>query len=468
MSLDELEPAEKDLVTLAFGVDSMAGGDALHESGAQHMIIDTWTSGMEAPTIYHDPIAAEMREKGGADAVIPEAVSAFTYAHRLHSLPGLIRLESKSLPQERSVFFNNLTNALEVMLQTLDPNVQTPSFDQRYRTVTMEPEVKVIDPTVYRVKLQRALANAGYDDTVRKKGLREAYLKWELDAGFVGEIDKGKIDGHIVEAEFNEMIGKLLQAARERLFPHLSTIGGTKLEDIEFGGFKFKPVSNVHFTGSSIYSGGGTETPELNGLLEYNVDHPLTRAGLLHLAAHEAMPGHYLNSAFSDLLWREGRLPFEATMGTMCTSSTIFQEGWAENALKIIYGSDRVLFGSVQQDFGVDPHDLQVALAVSALQNVAKHNVSIKHQRDGASIEEIRRHVAEDCVQPDSIVEKMARGWASHPIIGPMYGPAYLIGEDAVRAAIERAGPTRVAKVGLQLEGRLADLETFHNQVYRI
>ena len=201
--------------------------------------------------------------------------------------------------------------------------------------------------------------------------------------------------------------------------------------------------------------------------MEYNTDHPLTAAGLIQLAAHEAMIGHYLNSAVTDLLWRSGKLPFEATMGTMCTSSAVFQEGWAENALDVVYGSREKTLTGIEKDFRISSADMKVVLAMADLQNVAKHNVSVLYQREGMPIDDVRNYLRNECIMPDHLVKKLSGGWAQNPIFGPMYGPAYFVGTKVVRDAIANVGAKRVAEVGLQTTGRLSNVVTFQEQIYQ-
>ncbi|MFH0875107.1 MAG: hypothetical protein V1859_04155 [archaeon] len=472
MKFEELSEIEQKVVVLAFGVDSLAGGDALHESGTKHFIIDTWTSGMTPPYIYNDTIAQKLREVGGAPELSDkDAIGQYIARYRLHDIPNEIREQIKQLDTSRRTYILNLVNALEMVLNTLDDNVVSPSFNEKYRAVTGLKEVRLINSVQYRATLEHALSNAGFKVSA-ERNLRETYLAWEKAKGHIGASDSagtGQIDGKVVQQRFNETIQKLLEVARERLFSQMNFgISGYQpnLSDVSFAGFEFKPVNNVTFTGSSIYRGQGTTTPLLQGLLEYNTDHPLTPAEIIHLAGHEAMIGHYFSSAISDLLWRDGKLPFEATMGTMCTASTVYQEGWAENALDIIYGSRDAALAGIENDFGIHKADMEVVFAQADLQNVAKHNVSILYQREGMPLEEVKTYLRNDCIMPEPLVKKLSGGWAQDPIFGPMYGPAYFVGAMAVRKAMQEVGAVEVASVGLQTTGRLSDVMTFQEQIY--
>lgn len=472
MNFNDLIEIEQKLVILAFGVDTLAGGDAMHESGAQHFIIDTWISGMIPPPIYYDPIAKDLRQAGGATEFNDkEAIKKYIDNYRLHKLPNEIKERIEQLDPGRRNDILSLVDALEMVLRTLDENVESPDYDEKYKTVTGLKEVKLMDAAPYRLVLEQSLSKAGFK-VHPDRDLWETSMEWENETGHIGaymQNDEEKIDGSVVHKKFNETIQKLLQIARVRLFSQMDFgIHGYQpdLSDVLFDGFEFKPINNVSFTGSSIYRGQGKDVPQLQGLLEYNTDHPLTPAGIIQLAAHEAMIGHYLNSAVLDLLWRAGKLPFEATMGTMCTSSAVFQEGWAENALFIIYGSKEEALNGIEKDFGINSADLEVVLAMADLQNVAKHNASILYQREGMHLDDVKTYLKEECIMPDHLVKKLSGGWAQDPIIGPMYGPAYFVGTKVVRDAIEKVGAKKVAEVGLQITGRLSNVVTFREQVY--
>ena len=471
INFNELSSIEQKLVILAIGVDSLAGGDALHESGAQHFIIDTWTSGMTPPPIYYDAVSENLRQAGGAlELSDKEAIKKYIDNYRLHELLNEIRAQINQLSPDRTNDVLSLADALEMILRTVDENVESPGYNEKYKAVTGLTEVKLIDASPYRTILKQALSNAGFEIKA-DSDLRETSLAWEKEKGHIGNYVEGgeeKIDGAVVQQKFNETIQKLLEVARERLFSQMDFgIPGYQpnLSDVSFDGFTFKPINNVSFTGSSIYKGQGTGKPLLQGLLEYNTDHPLTPASLIQLAAHEAMIGHYLNSAVTDLLWRSGKLPFEATMGTMCTSSAVFQEGWAENVLDIIYGTREKTLKGIEQDFGIGSADMEVVLAQADLQNIAKHNVSILYQREGMPIDDVRTYLKDECIMPDHLVKKLSGGWAQDPIIGPMYGPAYFVGTMVVRKAIAQVGAKRVAEVGLQTTGRLSNIVTFQEQI---
>ncbi|MBI2665527.1 hypothetical protein HYX12_02830 [Candidatus Woesearchaeota archaeon] len=461
------EPTELDLkvATLLLGVDTLLGGDALHESGTKHGVADTWFSGMPPPAIYHDPFAQAAREvsqrKEGVKNVLkdPQAIDDFVKRHNLKELSGEIHRLATTVIGDASPNTYNLTDALSVMLETILAQAHggrdLPSFERRYHAATAYTidNVEVADPKEAREILRDTLANVSYQVS-RSRDLRGTLLAWQKAQGVIPP-EKVAERARTINAE-------LLQVMRSTVFSEIDfqlREYQPDLSDVAFDGHRFKTVSKVHFTGSSIYQGGEERgSPLLRGLFEYNTDHPTSEIRLYHLCAHEVI-GHYLNAAVQDLLWRGGRLGFSATMRTMLTPDTVFQEGWAENIFELMYGS---------RETAAEVHgkDLLVALAHADLESIGKHNASILYQRDGRSIDEVRRHLAEDCVQADPIVDKLSAEWGQDPIF-MMYGQAYVYGAKEVNSAIRTHGRLAVAEIGYGLKGQV-DIATFRAKVNRL
>lgn len=461
MAPREPTKAEEKLATLLIGVDTLCGGDALHPSGAHHAVADAWFSGDLPPLIYFDPFAKAARDsaqgKTRGQNVLEDAetVNGFVRGYRLRELP----LAIKEAAGGESPPVRRLTDALDVMLKTVVAQVNgrgVPDFEERYHAATagVVENVAVVDPSEARERLQEALVRVGYEVTP-SRNLRETMLVWQAA--------EGRVPAAEVVSQARAMIADLLDVMRNNLFSRLDFRGTgyqPDLSDVAFSGHTFAMIKDVDFTGSSIYRGGENEgRPLLRGLFEYNSDHPITRQELRHLCAHEVI-GHYINSAVQDILWRAGKLEFLATMGTMCSPGVVFQEGWAQAMPELLYGSR-------ENAAWAHGHHLLVALALEDLQDIGKHNGAIMHQRDGRSLDEVRRHVAEDCVQTDPIVKKLSGGWATHPVNGPMYGPAYFVGGTIVREAIQRRGSLAVARAGYHLTG-LVDIAGFEERMEKV
>lgn len=445
---------ETNLATLLVGVDTLCGGNVAGSS-ADRFILDTWSSEKEFPPIYDDAHAGTLRQKGGASPETKDAVRIFVAKYALPDLPAQVLRDAEDFVPERRAYITHLCGALDVILRTMVAHAtgeKLPSFDERRAAVLLSSAGSVvIDPAPAREELREALEKAGYSYTTGGD-LRENVVVWRdqriVPVGSVGQ-------------RMSEIATELTGLLRERILSRLTVSPPNhwqQLEDTPFTSHTLRFTADRHYTGFSQYDGGTTSagTPALRGLFEFNTDHPVTKENLYHLVAHEVM-AHYPSQVMCDLGYRSGRLPFEATVGTMCTPSTMLEEGMAENMLYI-------LFGSRQNAIDALGHDLAVVLALNDLENVAKNNVGILRLREGWNPDAVKRYVAEQCVQQDAIVDKMSRDWASNRIIAPMYGPAYYHGTEVVSKALAQYGPLSVARTGLHLNG-LVDHRTFEQHL---
>ncbi len=304
----------------------------------------------------------------------------------------------------------------------------------------------LVDTAPLREDLAEAFAKAGI--MTRGKTLSEVVSDWTTRQA----IQAGDLPKHLLsrQALFRLQKGQLLKKV------DFGEIVNAQIQELPFDGFRLEVVSGVHFTGSSAYKGGlkPNGRPAVVGLFEYNSDHPMTKQAADHLVAHEAFPGHYTVAALTDLQVQADKLGFEATIGTMCTPQTVFQEGFAEIALELLYGGDRA---NVIEALGPGQ---AVEYALGALEAAAKHNASIHHQRDRVDIETLGGMLSKDYCLPPALVKKMSGAWAKHPIVGPMYGPAYWVGSETCQSALQRYGMQRVIEVGFQSKG-FVDLPAF-------
>ena len=311
-SFEQLEPWEQDVATLAFGVDALLGEDPLHESGTRHFVVDSWTSGLDAPKLYNSNFADHMRKTGGIHGKQdPVAIASFI---RLHELESLAERAVDGLPtsmdEDRRTFVRNISGALGAMLKTTMamgkiPGAEMPSYEERYLAATpTETSVRLVDAAPYRERLQEALAVVGFNVTA-SRDLRKTYLAWEASQG---EIPSEQVAEQV--AETNAM---LLGMTRAKFFDKWGvqlTAHAPNLSDVAFDGSEFRTLASARFTGSSIYRGGQLEDgrPAFRQLYEYNLSHPLNPLSLLLLCAHEMVPGHYIHQAVTDLQWRDNKL----------------------------------------------------------------------------------------------------------------------------------------------------------------
>lgn len=446
---------ELEYATQVIGVDSLFGGDVGKPEGAAHFIADTYPKGeVQLPPIHTDKRAEALRKAGGANQNNVDNVRGLINDYGL--LEADNRLE-ESLPSEaspqRTRFATNMGKCLSIIARTamaIAEKADLPPFNDRFRAATAGRDPVLVETKGLREQLRAALSSAGLEVST-SRGLRETVQEWERKVG------------NVLPERFAEEVAnvnrKLLQRTRNRIFRGIDFgFDGhdSNLEDIPFDGLIFKTVSGVSYTGSSAYEGGVDDEgrPALRDLIEYNIDHPVTNPGLWHLISHEMTPGHYIDSAAADLGWRSGKLGFEAAAHTMCTTEIALREGWAQNALAMLFGGDEQ---KVIEALGKD-HAVEYVL--QRLQDAGKVNGSLLFQGLKRSIEDVKRHLEVDCVLSDAYVKKLSGAWAKHPIFGPMYGPAYQMGYEVVKAAIQKHGPSKVAEAALHQHG-YCDIETF-------
>lgn len=447
-----MDKLHKDFSTLLIGVDILSGGDISSESGGDHFIADTWTSGLSLPEIFHDTNSKQIIKDGGANPTNRNLVEKLLSTYDLENLTIKLKKDiSKIDDKSRRVYLANQVGALDVILKTrisLTQGLELPSYEERYFAGSKQ-EVKLIDPTEDKQKLRDALENVGYKQ-YPYESLQELFSRWETNIGL--------LKGEKIKEQVNKLTDQLLSKVATEIYSLIRDKSKVNLDLINMEGMKFKILNSVDFTGSSSFLGGVNTNgePKLEALIEYNGDHPISSVGMIHLMSHEIIPGHYFASCLGDLLWREGTLGLETTMATMCTPSVTFCEGWAESALALLYGSEDKALETIK----VVNNDLRVQLAKANLENIGKNNASVLYQYHGKSIEDVRSHLRDDCALPEPIVKKLSGGWATDPIIGPMYGPAYWFGKKIVSEAIEKYGREKVLTVGLGFKGPV-DIETF-------
>jgi hypothetical protein len=445
---ESLSEAEQAYLTAVNGADILWGGDVGQPGGGAHMIADSHPRDEVAlPPIYHDKNAQIIRANGGADPKVAGAVRDFIFDNGLLDTRVLLAQKFMDDPDLlRQHFMTNMGASLGVMTRTalasVDKRYGMPSFEARFRAATAGQHPKMVETAELREQLRAALADVGFE-TGSRRGLKETLGAWEHKVGFVPPEAFGQ--------KVADLQAILLQGTRDNIFAAMDFgIPGYNpdLSDVAFDGQRFGAVSNVSWTGSSAYGGGISSDgkPALGGLIEYNTDHPITNVAFPHLIAHEMTPGHYLDSAVADLGWHSGKHGIEAAAHTMCTDETTMREGWAQNALAMLFG------GSEQTVIDVLGRDQAVQYVLERLTDAGKLNSAMLLQGMGQSLDEVKRHLSVDCLLSDIYVKKLA-GWAQHPIVGPMYGPAYEVGYKVVREAIDTYGPEQVANAAFHKYG---------------
>lgn len=447
---------EYDLATLLIGVDTLLGGNIGSKSGKDHFIAGNWTSGEPLPEIYSDSYAQHLRDKGGVGetGVYHKEVHDFIARYGLGNLANSISVTDPDI--QRRLYIENLRCALGVILKTavaIVDQTKLPDYKERYEAGIGLSFTGLVQGTSAlteeRDTLRIALEHCGFNVN-HTRNLRETFLAWHADRGFVPP--------ERLEQVSKETIKTLFLLARQKIIAPLDakvTGYSSDLSDADFEqGNRFELFERDHATAISTYYGGERDgRAALKALFQYNRDHPITKMGLWHICSHEIVPGHYLQAAMWDLLWRDRRLEFETTAGTMCTPGCALFEGVGQNGFYL-------MFDSIENAVDLLGWDVAVELAYADLQDIAKHDAPIMHQVYRNDLDEVRKFIAEECSQTNAHVAKVAGSWTTNPIIGPMYAGEYYKGRNSVRSAIKRKGRMAVANVVYGLDG-IIDLTNF-------
>ena len=453
------------LATALISADTLFTGDVSKVSGRDRFIVDQWTSNAPLPAIHGDPAAVALRERGGMfappDEAARTAVAELVGKYDLHDLPDRVVEMASGFEDQRRGVVERLMHSMKLMIKTavaIADGGKVPSYEERYMATTGQ-GLTVYDPKDDVEKLRAALAKRGFDITT-SRDLADTTRAWRESLGFVPNEDLAR---EVLRAK-----KYLTELVRDVLFSKVDFGDekfGRHLEGVSFDGYEFRPVTDLpaHATATNTFIGGedADGNPLFRALFEYNIRHPMTMLDLIHITAHEGVPGHYANAVAIDVLRRSGRLGFEASVETMCTGEVAFQEGWAQVWPELLHGSrEAMIAGCPTDELG---NDWDVQFTTEDLQDGAKNNAGIYHQVDMLSIDAMMKRFREQFGLPDYFCDKMTR-WGKNVILGPMYGPSYMIGGRVLRQAISRNGVARVAQVGLHTEG-LMDLQAFREKI---
>lgn len=445
MDKEQLVPGgfEDVYASAILGADTLAGGDISSPREEDHFIGDSWAATeKDYPESFNHPYAIATRSIAQRDKLnTPEGkeiAEKFIRSQNLLELPDeAIRLAA-GFEEGRRIFTANLMRSIKLIIQrsyALATNGKPPDFDELYASVTGETP-QLIPHKDRQERLKAALAAVGLE------GPDTAALAREWEHRSVIPVAEFLAQAEAVSQE-------LLALSRDRLLRQIDfpVEDDPHLDNFAFDGITRRTVTNVGYTGSSVYRGGLSKNgrPLLAAVNTYNTDHPINEQDIRALYGHEIFPGHYLRAATGDLIHRNGKPGFERTIGTMCTSEVALEEGWAQVSLPLLYGGTREdVIETLGQDFAVH-------YALEDLQDAGKNNASIIHQLHGRPIEEAIRHFTDDLLLNPAIVKKLSGIWSRHPLVGPMYGPAYEKGRNAVEKALAKHGVLPVARVALHL-----------------
>jgi hypothetical protein len=241
-----------------------------------------------------------------------------------------------------------------------------------------------------RAARDRALEAAGYSD-------------------YAGFLAATRVAPDALEPFLLEMIAEAEQLTRERL-------PGLVLPERRIG---VKVVTDVAFTAYCDYPGAQM-------WISTDVHH--TRAGLKHLVAHEAYPGHYAHIGHREAGVQRGAILDDAALVVTNTASSVLFEGIAERGLDLL-------------NWRSEPED-QVAWLHNRLQWLGSIEAAHALNTGRRSEDEVRSFLRETCDGDEAWIDAKIR-FVTHPLRAP-FVYAYWWGGTIVGEWLERVPVTRL------------------------
>ena len=163
---------------------------------------------------------------------------------------------------------------------------------------------------------------------------------------------------------------------------------------------------------------------ELRSRISVNTDLPFQAGDLAYLVAHEAYPGHHVDSAWKEQVLVLERGQLEETLTLYAAPEAVLAEGVAELALDVVTDDGgQELTARHLRELGID-YDPEVGVKVFAarrlLRSVMSNVVLLQHER-GAELDEVRDYVRRWSLQPEDRLEKMVASVAERPFAGYLH-----------------------------------------------
>ena len=163
---------------------------------------------------------------------------------------------------------------------------------------------------------------------------------------------------------------------------------------------------------------------ELRSRISVNTDLPFQAGDLAYLVAHEAYPGHHVDSAWKEQVLVLERGQLEETLTLYAAPEAVLAEGVAELALDVVTDDGgQELTARHLRELGID-YDPEVGVKVFAarrlLRSVMSNVVLLQNER-GAELDEVRDYARRWSLQPEYRLEKMVASVAERPFAGYLH-----------------------------------------------
>ncbi|MGA3373123.1 MAG: hypothetical protein ABSC48_15305 [Terracidiphilus sp.] len=422
------------------GIDTLWGGDVLCPSGVGRFIADSWFSDEPLPAAYTHPVAARLRECGGASEKNREAVEEYLRAVDLPKAIVGVRAEAARINGPRQAFLTGMADSLDVMLD-LAMEVAGKGDPVPYARCVEASTAKPPEPSSPQAKRERVaelVGRAGYSPAA---SLLDAVDAWRRER--VTPMASVRALGAAVIAHFDNLSAK-------NLLPYLPQ----ELARVPRANIGFLPIKDAWFSGSMNYIGRARNadgSPQYEASYEINASLQISYPEFEQLVSHEVVPGHVTTFAYLQDLYIRGKVGFEATILTMNTRAATLFEGIANNAILIAHG--------VTEVNQLPDEDLQVGVLLALLQDDAKNQSSYLTWGEARPQPEVAATLRRDFLVTEERADKLSGAWGRHPLLGRMYLPAYRAGTEKV-AELRRTYPAAQVLPAIYGCNGLVDIQT--------
>jgi hypothetical protein len=239
------------------------------------------------------------------------------------------------------------------------------------------------------VSTDEALLAAAYDDIDAllpgPGSLKERYRAWE--------------ESPVVPADTIEpLMAAVLEEARAQT---RDLVGLPEGETIE-----------VEFVRATPWMGYHEYLCDLHGRISFNVDRPRSALSLIHLALHEAYPGHQAERCHKEVALIRERGLVEETIAMVTVPQGVVSEGLAELAVELMLdGGAGAALQQVVRDHGIEldlAHDRAVQRAAEPLGWLGVDGALMLHA-DGIAPAEVSRYLSEKALIDLDAAERWVR-----------------------------------------------------------
>ncbi|MDZ5471327.1 hypothetical protein SM124_06160 [Bacillus sp. 31A1R] len=211
-----------------------------------------------------------------------------------------------STPGHEGRYMRSMVNAFRYFARSLQGDKV--GYDELLLNIQELPSTLITDDSISAMKerVEKGLKDFGYTGTLREMG--EAWRKDTL------------IEPEVVTTVAEKFMERSKHGTLERV------IGLPEEDGID----SIKSIRNVFWSGYSKYTGN------YRGNLTFNIDRPWSEPILAQIMTHEAYPGHQAFYCRWDYLFKQGKLPLEASYYLINSPTNALFEGGPETALHFL------------------------------------------------------------------------------------------------------------------------------------